>query len=674
MIQAAGHAKGANIGSRVLLLVTTRKDAEISEKLLKGVGLSCHSCKALSELESEIARGAAALLTTEEAVRFAGIDSLSKVLRSRSDGLDLPTVILTKGGSGSTFANNLLSLIENLTILERPAPVNSILSAVQSAVRVNFRQRELFEQMARIRDLQGKLAETLEASELGTFYCPMPLDKIVWNDQCKEHFWLPPEAEIDFDRFYSILHPDDRERTRQAVTASVSNGEKYDIEYRTVSPRGEIRWIRATGLTQRDAVGNPLGFSGTTQDITSRKLWEHEREQLLASERAARIEGERANRLKDEFLATLGHELRTPLNAITGWVELLRHEPDNPTMISEGVEVIERSVRAQAQLIDDLLDVSRIISGKVRLDIKPIQMADVLRAALDTVLPAALTKGVKLEYDLDAGAPPIPGDFGRLQQVVWNLLTNAIKFTPRGGRVRLALLLADSSLKVSVSDTGEGIGPDFLPHVFERFRQADGSPSRQHGGLGLGLSIVKTLIEMHGGQVSVQSGGKGNGATFEILLPMKPAERPAADHPERVSSKEDRVWASGRPDLTGAKILVVDDEPDARAMMHRLLESCKATSVEADGATEAMRMVAEGNPDLILSDVGMPGTDGYEFIREVRRQGITVPAVALTAFARTEDRVRSIRAGFQAHLAKPIEPAELLALVASMTGRISGRP
>ena len=606
-------------------------------------------------------------------MRFAGIDALSKALQSKDGDLGLPTVILIEGGSGSTFANNLLSRVQNLTILERPAPVNSIISAVQSAVRVNFRQRELVEQMAQIRDLQGKLAEALKGSELGTFYRPMPLDKIVWNDQCKAHFWLPPEAEIDFDRFYSLLHPEDVERTKRAVTASVVNGEKYEIEYRTVSPKGEIRWIRATGQTQRDAAGEPMGFSGTTQDITARKLWEHEREQLHASERAARIEGERANRLKDEFLATLGHELRTPLNAIMGWVELLRIESDNPNMIREGVEVIERNVRAQAQLIDDLLDVSRIISGKVRLDIKPIQLAEVLRAALDTVIPSALAKGVKLESVLDSNAPPVPGDFGRLQQVVWNLLTNAVKFTPRGGKVQLAMELAGSSLKVCISDTGEGIGPDFLPYVFERFRQADGSPNRQHGGLGLGLSIVKTLIEMHGGQVSVHSGGKGHGATFEFHLPLRRADLPATERWERISIKETPVGTSCRADLSDIRILVVDDDPDARAMMHRLLESSKATSIEADGAIEAMRILGEGKPDLIVSDIGMPGIDGYEFIREVRRQGIAIPAVALTAFARTEDRVRSINAGFQAHLAKPIEPAELLALVASMTARVSGR-
>jgi len=355
-------------------------------------------------------------------------------------------------------------------------------------------------------------------------------------------------------------------------------------------------------------------------------------------------------------------------------VELLRLEADNPEMIREGVEVIERNVRAQAQLIDDLLDVSRIISGKVRLDIKPIQLADVVRAALDTVLPSALAKGVRLESVLHAYAPPISGDFGRLQQVVWNLLTNAIKFTPRGGKVQLVLEIAGSSIVVGVSDTGEGIGPEFLPHVFERFRQADGSASRQHGGLGLGLSIVKTLIEMHGGQVSAHSAGKGSGATFEIRLPVRLARLPGEDHPQAHAPERAPAGALVRPDLTGVKILVVDDESDARGMMHRLLESCNATSFEAEGATQAIRMVAEDKPDLILSDIGMPGTDGYEFIREARRQGVTVPAVALTAFARSEDRVRSIHAGFNAHLAKPIEPAELLALVASMTGRIPSTP
>jgi signal transduction histidine kinase len=670
MMDISAPAQGTNEPPRVLLLVTTLKDEEISQRLLREVGLVGHPCKTLHVLKDEVRRGSA-LLTTEEAVRMVGIGSLAGILHPEPGELDLPTVILTKGGSASSFAGTLLSQLQNVTILERPASVSSIISAVQSAVRINFRQRELASQMSRIQDLQDKLAEALEASDLGTFYCPIPLNKIVWNNQCKAHFWLPPDAEIDFERFYSILHPDDRNRTQQAITACVAGGERYDIEYRTVSPKGAIRWVRATGQTQRDAQGQPLGFSGTTQDITGRKRWEEEREQLLASERAARIEGERANRLKDEFLATLGHELRTPLNAMTGWLELLRLEADNPQTILEGVEVIERNVRVQAQLIDDLLDVSRIISGKVRLDIKPVQLGDVLRAALETVQPTAFAKGVRLELMIPAHAPAISGDFGRLQQVVWNLLTNAIKFTARGGKVQVLLEAVDSSLVVRVTDTGEGISPDFLPHVFERFRQADGTPSRQHGGLGLGLSIVKTLVEMHGGHVSAHSAGKGQGATFEIRLPVRLAKLPEPEPSHDPALFHGQPGPHGRLDLSGVTILVVDDDSDARGMMHRLLENCKATSVEAADAARALQLIPEIKPDLILSDIGMPGTDGYQFIREARRQGITVPAVALTAFARSEDRVRSILAGFQAHLAKPIEPSELLALVASMTGRIA---
>jgi PAS domain S-box-containing protein len=674
MKNAAGQTPGAADSPRILLLVTTRKDAEISQRLLNEVGLNSHSCETLKALKDEIGRGASALLTTEEAIRFSGIESLATVLHASDDGLDLPTVVLIQGGTGSVFAKSLLAGLQNLTILERPAPVNSILSAVQSAVRVNFRQRQVADQMARIVDLQAKLAEALESSELGTFYCPMPLDKIIWNDRCKAHFWLPPEAVIDFDRFYSILHPDDRGRTRNAVTASVSNGAKYDIEYRTVSPAGDIRWVRATGQTQRDEAGRAMGFSGTTQDITSRKLWEQEREQLLASERSARIESERANRLKDEFLATLGHELRTPLNAITGWVELLRLEANDPAMIKEGVEVIERNVRAQAQLIDDLLDVSRIISGKVRLEIKSVLVEDVISAAIDTVRPLALDKGVLLDSSVQAGLPEISADFGRLQQVVWNLLTNAIKFTPRGGEVRVLAEMEGPTLVVAVSDTGEGIEAGFLPHVFERFRQADGSPSRQHSGLGLGLSIVDTLIQMHGGQVAARSPGKGRGATFEVRLPLALGKLPGSHDPFVAASAKFSAPPAGRPDLAGVRILVVDDEPDARTMMHRLLETCHATSMEADGAAAAMRLISEGYPDLILSDIGMPGTDGYEFMQEVRRRGYTTPAVALTAFARAEDKAQSLRAGFNAHLAKPIESGQLLSLVANMTGRASGVP
>jgi signal transduction histidine kinase len=653
----------------VLLFVTTQKDAEITQRLLQEIGLSGEACGSFDSLQEKIPRGAA-LLMTEEAVRTDQVEALVQSLHPSDDGLDLPTVVLTRGGVQSPLAAVLFSRLQNLTILERPAPVSSILSAVKSAVRAKARQNELLQQMRRIRDLQRELSIALAASELGTFHCVLPLDEMVLDPQAKAHLWLVAEAKVTVSSFYALLHREDRERTRQAVSSCVESGTKYDIEYRALSSASEVRWIRATGQTQRDPAGRPVIFSGTTQDVTSRKKLEEERDFLFESERAARIAGERANHLKDEFLATLSHELRTPLNAVVGWVELMKYETDASPAIREGLEVIERNINAQSQLIDDLLDVSRIISGKIRLDIKPIQLSDVLHAAVETVRPTAFAKGVRIESVIPPHAPIISGDFGRLQQVVWNLLINAIKFTPKGGRVQLLLEQAGSEMEVSVTDTGEGISAEFLPHVFERFRQADGSPSRRHGGLGLGLSIVKTLTEMHGGRISVQSAGAGRGSAFHLRLPIRLASVPVEEEPPPESSPlEGRVTAD-RPDLAGVKILVLDNEPDARAMMHRLLESCRAVSIEAATADEAIQAIAETKPDLILSDIGMPGTDGYQFIRAVRQRGIATPAIALTAFARPEDRVRSIQAGFQSHLAKPIQSNELLTLVASLCGRI----
>lgn len=661
-------AKGVTDRPRVLLWVTTKRDAEITRRLFDEVGLDACSCESLSVLESELKRGAAAVLLTEEAISPSGLPGLIQLLEPRA--FDLPTVLMTRGSTHSEVAASFFSALPNLTILERPAPVGSIVSAVQSAVRMNARQRETRLQLERIQELQLQLSLALSASELGTFHCKLPLGKLVWNTQCKAHFWLPEDAEVDIDRFYELLHPDDRNRTRAAVEECVQNGQKYDVEYRTVSPAGEIRWIRATGRTITDPAGNPVLFAGTTQNITSRKNLEDERNQLLASERAARVESDRANHLKDEFLATLSHELRTPLNAIVGWVELLKYESTNPEAVKEGIAVIERNVRAQTQLIDDLLDVSRIISGKVRLDVKPLDFSTIVAAAIETVQPAATAKGVKLETILAQKTPLVSGDAGRLQQMVWNLLTNSVKFTPRGGKVQVLLEKAGSSVKLSVADNGEGISADFLPHVFERFRQADGSASRNHGGLGLGLSIVKTLTEMHGGRITAESKGKGSGATFTLFLPLRIATVEQTSVASGGSLDSGIPFVVDRPDLSGLTILVVDDEADARGMMHRLLRTCKATSIEAPTADAALTCIDKFGPHLILSDIGMPGTDGYQFIREVRRKGVSTPAIALTAFARSEDRIRSIQAGFQAHLAKPIEPGELLTVVASLSGRI----
>jgi signal transduction histidine kinase/ActR/RegA family two-component response regulator len=408
-----------------------------------------------------------------------------------------------------------------------------------------------------------------------------------------------------------------------------------------------------------------------------------EREALLASERAARSEAERVSQVKDEFLATLSHELRTPLNAILGWSQILARDGGvrNEEDLAEGLRTIERNARAQTQIIEDLLDMSRIINGKVRLDVQRTDLPSIIEAALNTVLPAAQVKDIRVQKVLDPSAGPVMGDPNRLQQVFWNLLTNAIKFTPRGGRVQMVLERVDSHLEVSVVDSGEGIKPEFLPHVFDRFRQADATTTRRHGGLGLGLSIVKQLVELHGGTIRARSGGQGQGSTFVVSFPLT-AVHPEPE-PEEPARRHPRFGTAALPangdcvTLSGVTVLVVDDEPDARTLVRRLLEDCKATVVTASSAAEALEMVRQNPPSVLVSDIGMPGEDGYALIGKVRAlgkdRGGETPAVALTAYTRTDDRVRAIQNGFQMHVAKPVEPAELVMIVAALAGR-AGMP
>jgi signal transduction histidine kinase/CheY-like chemotaxis protein len=662
---------------RVLLVAPTARDGEITRSLLAKAGLTCVVCENLNHLVKELHVGAGAVLLTEEAITGEGIEELLTTVAEQPSWSDIPVVMMMRQGDQSPVATGVLRSLRNVTLLERPAPTLSVVSAVQAAVRGRERQyqmRDQFESIrkgeVRSRELQEQLEIAVDASELGTFHCDMPLDKIVWNARCKAHFWLPQEAEIDFDLFYSILHPDDRQRTREAIAACVYGGKVYDIEYRTVSPQGEVRWVRATGRTYYKEE-KPVRFDGTTQDITDRKRVEEERKQLLDIERTARLEAERTSRMKDEFLATLSHELRTPLNAILGWTQLLKRDQQDPEMLSEAISVIERNVRVQNQLIEDLLDMSRIISGNLRLDVQRVKLPEIINAAMEGVKPTAETKGVRLEKVIDRLVGPVSGDPGRLQQVLWNLLTNAIKFTPKGGKVRVLAEGKQSYVEISVTDTGEGIIRDFLPHLFERFSQADGSAKRKHRGLGLGLSIVKNLVEMHGGTVQANSRGEGQGATFIIHLPLHALESSEGEEstPHPRMSLSDLSVGCERPNLRGVKVLVVEDEADAREFIRRFLVECEALPAVAASVAEAQKLLLTFKPDVIVSDIGMPQKDGYEFIRDVRKQGLTTPAVALSAYVRAEDRIRSAQNGYQTHLAKPVEPAELLAVIAGLAGR-----
>ena len=399
-----------------------------------------------------------------------------------------------------------------------------------------------------------------------------------------------------------------------------------------------------------------------------------ERTQLLESERIARAQAERASGTKDEFLATLSHELRTPLNAILGWSQILRVRAMSEAQLNQGLEIIERNARMQTQLVEDLLDMSRITSGKMRLDVQPVSPIAFIDAAIETVRPTAEAKGIRLTKLLDPAAGPIIGDPSRLQQVVWNLLSNAIKFTGKSGRVEIVLARVNSQVEITVADSGIGIKPEFLPHVFDRFRQEGASATNPAGGLGLGLSIVRHLVEQHGGTVQAMSPGEGRGATFTIHLPLTVVHR-SADGEERLHPRGMSAGAAEfkRLDLSGIKVLVVDDQEDARELIKRVLQECDAEVVTAGTAHEALAAVEAERPDILVSDIGMPDVDGYELLRRVRTlgpaKGGRLPAIALTAFARSEDRTRALHAGYLVHVSKPIEPSELVATVASIVGR-----
>ena len=399
-----------------------------------------------------------------------------------------------------------------------------------------------------------------------------------------------------------------------------------------------------------------------------------EAEKAAADNERLYRQAQEASQLKEEFLATVSHELRNPLNAILGWSRMLRSGQVSEDGVAKALETIERNAQAQTQLIDDLLDVSRIITGKLRMDVRPADPNLFIEAAIDAVKPIAEVKGVRLQKIMDTSAVSVPGDPIRLQQVVWNLLSNAIKFSDRGGRVQVRLERVNSHVEIVVSDTGQGIAADFLPHVFDRFRQADQRTTRQHGGMGLGLAIVKTLVELHGGSVQAASPGTGQGATFTVRLPVVPVYQMDLDGGRVHPAARDLLPNAEYSDrLDGLVMLVVDDEPDTRAMLKAGLENCGAEVIVAGSAAEAFHAIEKQIPDVLISDIGMPVVDGYDLIRKLRwlpsEKGGDLPAVALTAYARVEDRLRALRSGYQMHVPKPVELAELVAVVDSLVKR-----
>jgi len=524
-------------------------------------------------------------------------------------------------------------------------------------------------------------SEALNAAVLqSALDCIISMDhhgKIIeWNPSAERTFLYRREEVIGREMAEVIIPPQMRELHRQGLAKYLATGEGP-----VLGKRIEITAVRKDGgefpvelsITPIPSEGSPT-FTGYLRDITDQKDAERERNRLLSAEKMARQDAENANRQKDEFLSVVSHELRTPLNAVLGWSQLLDGGNVTQEDLKEGVQVIQRNARAQSRIIEDILDMSRIISGKVRLDVQRVDLPNVIEAAIESMQPAAAAKSIRLQKVLDPQAGPVWGDPARLQQIVWNLISNAIKFTPKEGRVRVTLERVNSHVEIAISDTGEGIKAEFLPYVFERFRQADSAPSRRHGGLGLGLAIVKHLAELHGGTVQAQSPGEGKGATFRIALPLTPIhqedESRSRQHPKTETGKAMDMPA---PSLKGIQVLIVDDEPDARSVLKRMLEECEAEVTACGSTDEALKLIAELHPTVLVSDIGMPDRDGYDLIRVLRSlpadKGGQTPAVALTAFARSEDRTKSIMAGYDVHVAKPVERNELRAVVARLAGR-----
>jgi PAS domain S-box-containing protein len=432
--------------------------------------------------------------------------------------------------------------------------------------------------------------------------------------------------------------------------------------------------IDDSGAPIKGAEGKIIGAVVIFRDITERRAVEEERSKLLTSERVAREKAEAASRSKDEFVAMISHEIRTPLNSILGWAQMLRRGKFDQAETDRAVEIIERNARSQSQLIEDLLDISRVITGKLTLNVRSVELAQIIESALDSIRPAAEAKDIQLQARLESRGSLVSGDPNRLQQVIWNLLSNAVKFTPRHGRVDVSLERIDSQLQIAVSDSGVGINPEFLPFVFDRFSQANSTSARKYGGLGLGLAIVRHLAELHGGTVRAESLGEGQGATFIVTLPVKAVRGETSEIGRVAQGVENTGLLSDAIALDGLRVMIVDDEAETRDLLTAMLSRRGAEVRACASAAEALEEIKQWRPLVLVSDIGMPDEDGYALIGKLRalgpERGGGVPAIALTAYARSEDRMRALASGFQMHVPKPIEAGELIVVIASLAGRL----
>ncbi|HMV47150.1 MAG TPA: ATP-binding protein [Blastocatellia bacterium] len=526
---------------------------------------------------------------------------------------------------------------------------------------------------------EERLRLALEAAEMGYWEWHPATDKIIWSCRTAMIFgFASGEFRGTWDAFLETVHPEDRAGLRQRINSAIEQRGEFNAEYRILRRDGDLRWLSSQGQTFYNDTRQVSIMLGVVRDITKYKQAEEERTRLIAEAESARETAEAANRAKDEFIAQITHDLRSPLNAILGWARVLRSRNVNQQITAEALATIEQSAEKQKRLIEDLLDVSRIVTGKLRLDVQPISLAAVINSAMEVMRPACNARSIDCQIELATKADDITGDPARLEQVIWNLVSNAVKFTPNGGQVKVRLERADPYVQIIVSDTGRGIQPEHLPYIFNRYWQPSNSSKKPTGGLGLGLSLARHIVELHGGTIRAESEGEGKGTKFFVSLPYRAVRlnggTPSGGSSETTSAKA-KADSQKSQLLSGILALVVDDEPDARELVAAILHQHSAEVMTAAGMEEALQLIKSASrlPDVVVSDISMPEHDGYALIRRLRalpaQEGGEIPAIALTAYGRSDDRIHALSAGFQMHVPKPVEPAELALITASLTGR-----
>ncbi|HZS08495.1 MAG TPA: response regulator [Blastocatellia bacterium] len=658
---------------RILNVEDDPLDTEIIGAVLKRDGLDCEldRVETRDEFLAALGRGGFDLILSD--FSLPSFDGLSALAIRQERCPDAPFILIS-GTIGEEAAIRAFELGATDYVLKQR--LERLTPSVHRALREAAEHAERMRAEADLRLAHQRLRFHIENSPLAVIEWDSDLRVRYWSPQAERLFgWNFEEVRGRSPREWPLVHEEDAEIVHQDIARLLEGRAARDIaENRNYTRDGSVIWCQWYNSALLDESGRLVSILSLALDITERKRSEEERSQLLAREQAAREAAEMANRAKDEFLAAVSHELRTPLTPVLGWLRLVRTGGLAPEAAAGALEKIERNVRAEVRLVEDLLDVSSIITGKLRVDMRPLEPAPVIEAAINSMRPAAEAREITLVQRLEPDTGLISGDQDRLRQILWNLLSNALRFTPQGGRVEVRLERVQSHIEIFVSDNGQGISAEFLPFVFDRFRQADASLTRVHGGLGLGLAIVRHLVELHGGTVHAESAGPGAGATFSIKLPLIIGPHETGRTKRRPEALAGTLAAGSKIRLDGLRVLAVDDDPDTLEVLSYVLQQGGADVRTAISVDEALEIFRGERPDILISDLGLPERDGYDLIAAVRElegaQEKQTPAIALTAYTRVEDRLRVLGAGFQMHIPKPVEPAELLAVVASLTGRI----